>query len=93
MLKKNKGNSELLLIWADEFELVSNERKIAEKFIQKFADSSFEEVYFMTFTNNMVFFINSLQLWPIKLSENSSFPNETVAPDLWADFRKRTFRR
>ena len=64
--KKNNGIADILLIWADDFELVTNKRSIAEKLCKKFFESSFEEIYFMTFENNMTMFLKSLEFWPLK---------------------------
>lgn len=64
--KKNNGLSEVLLIWADEQELALNKRPAAERIFSKFIASSFKEVYFMTFQNNVALFEKSLELWQLK---------------------------
>lgn len=68
--KKNNGNSEILLIWADNFGLNFHERKIVEGLYSKFSNSSFEEVYFMTFENYKSRITETLNLWPIKAIKN-----------------------
>lgn len=65
--KKNKGNANMLLIWSDEFELGTlNKRRLAEIVFNEFSVSSFDEVFFMTFTNNLPMFAKSLELWVLK---------------------------
>ncbi len=65
--KKNNSSAELLLIWADDFELAGNKRQIGEKLQQKFINSSFDEIYFMTFSDNVALFTITLELWPLKV--------------------------
>jgi len=65
--KKNNSSAEVLLIWADDFELAGNKRPIAEKLQQKLVDSSFDEIYFMTFSDNVAMFVKTLELWPLKV--------------------------
>lgn len=64
--KKNFGSSNILLIWSDWFELVQQERMVFEKIYGQFRDTSFEEVYFMTFINIKEEFEKSINVWPIK---------------------------
>ncbi len=67
--RKNLGNAQILLVWSDQFGLNFHERKIAESLLQKFATSSFEEVYFMTFENHISRIKESLNLWPVKTTK------------------------
>ncbi|MEP7376832.1 MAG: hypothetical protein ABI675_25765 [Chitinophagaceae bacterium] len=65
--KKNNGSSNMLLIWSDEFEIGAfDKKKVADKIHNSFISSTFEEVFFMTFTNNPPMFVKSLQLWILK---------------------------
>ncbi len=63
--RKDQGVADLLLIWANSFELHGLE-KIVQKLRDRFQDSSFENVQFMTFHDNVVLFRETLQLWGIK---------------------------
>jgi hypothetical protein len=64
--KKEGGKAEILLIWADEFDLGVVERKVAEQIQRKFTTSSFAEVYLMTFTNHITMILDTINLWPLK---------------------------
>lgn len=64
--KKNSGNSDILLLWLDDFGIHNNKRYVVTKLYEKFIDSTFKEIYLLTFTNNVALFKDSLQLWPIK---------------------------
>ena len=64
--KKNGGSAEYLLIWADDFEMAAQKKKIAETIYKQFFDSSFDEVFLMTFENNLPMFLKSLQLFSLK---------------------------
>ena len=76
--KKNNGSSEILLIWANIFELRLHLNFIVQKLHEKFIESSFKEVFLMTFEDNIGLFRDSLELWPIKTLEenNSTWPNK-----------------
>jgi hypothetical protein len=63
--KKNNGTADTLLIWCNSFEL-HNARRIADKLLAKFAASSFQKVYLMTFRDNWEAFMKTLELWPLK---------------------------
>ena len=63
--KKDRGFADLLLIWANSFELHGLE-KIARKLRARFSNSSFENVQFMTFNDNVALFRETRQLWGIK---------------------------
>jgi hypothetical protein len=76
--KKNGSSAEVLLIWADDFELATNKKIIIEKLYLKFIGSSFTEVYFMTFSDNVELFLKSLELWPLKSNRNLSNPANTM---------------
>jgi hypothetical protein len=63
--RKDRGVADLLLIWANSFELHGLE-KIVQKLWDRFGDSTFQNVQFMTFYDNVAFFRETLQLWGIK---------------------------
>lgn len=65
-MKKDKGEADLLLIWANSFELHYDLNGIAEKLRAKFQLSSFDNVQFMAFHDNVALFRETLQLWGIK---------------------------
>jgi hypothetical protein len=48
---KNNGNSEILLIWGDEIQYMNTDKKIIKVLKEKFKDTTFDLVYFMTFAN------------------------------------------
>jgi len=48
---KNKGNSEMLIVWGDERQFMNTEIKIIEALKEKFKDTTFDSVYFMSFEN------------------------------------------
>ncbi len=53
--KKNGGESEVLLIWADTFEILYDTIPFKESLEKQFSESSFEEVYFFKFYNRLEF--------------------------------------
>lgn len=63
--KKNHSNADTLLIWCNSFDL-HNDRRIAGKLMTKFATSTFQRVYLMTFRDNWEGFMKTLQLWSLK---------------------------
>lgn len=65
--KKNEGSSDILLIWANVFELVSLKEYIADQLRNKFMNSTFKEVFLMTFYDNEVMFRDTLELRPLKI--------------------------
>ena len=65
--KKNGGKAEILLIWANVFEFATHTMGIVESIRKKFAETTFKEVFLMTFEDNVKLFQDSLQLWPIKV--------------------------
>jgi hypothetical protein len=70
--KKEGGKAEILLIWADEFDLGMAERKVAEQLQRQFFQSSFQEVYLMTFVNHITMILSTINLLPVK-TVNSYF--------------------
>jgi len=48
---KNNGNSEILIIWGDERQFMKTESRIIKVLKEKFMDSTFDFVYFMSFAN------------------------------------------
>jgi len=48
---KNEGNSEILIIWGDERQFMKTEKHIIKALTERFEDTTFELVYFMTFVN------------------------------------------
>ncbi len=68
-IKKNKGKSEILLLWLNDFGIHGindNKRHVFNRLYTKFIDSTFSEIYLLTFTNNVSLFKESLELWPVK---------------------------
>jgi hypothetical protein len=63
--RKDRGHADLLLIWANSFELHGLD-KIVQKLRDRFSDSSFQNIQFMTFHDNVALFRETLQLWGIK---------------------------
>lgn len=53
--KKNNGKAEVLLIWADAFEILYDSTPFTESLEKQFENSSFEEVYFLKFHNRHIF--------------------------------------
>lgn len=53
--KKNNGEAEVLLIWADTFETLYDIKPFGESLEKQFEKSSFEEVYFLKFYNRLEF--------------------------------------
>ena len=53
--KKNNGESDVLLIWADSFELLYDIEPFGESLEKQFKETSFEEVYFLKFHNRLDF--------------------------------------
>jgi hypothetical protein len=56
--KKNEGKSNVLLIWADTFEILQEPKYIIEKLKLKFESSSFNEVFFLNFYNRLDFYLD-----------------------------------
>jgi hypothetical protein len=75
-LKKMKAGSKTLIIWADDFGLFNNKRVIANKLGDSFFNTNYEEICFITFTNNKAFFLKSLEIWPIKTKR--MWPNKNA---------------
>lgn len=48
---KNNGNSEILIVWGDERQFMNTEKNIISTLKEKFKNSTFELVYFLTFKN------------------------------------------
>jgi hypothetical protein len=48
---KNNGNSEVLIIWGDERQFMNTEKHIISALKEKFLNTTFELVYFLTFAN------------------------------------------
>jgi hypothetical protein len=48
---KNNGNSEILIIWGDERQFMNTEKNIIKALKEKFENTTFDLVYFMTFAN------------------------------------------
>ncbi|HEU5292451.1 MAG TPA: hypothetical protein VFU05_17510 [Cyclobacteriaceae bacterium] len=65
--KKSGGTSEILLIWANSFE-IHDMTEIVETLRKMFSESTFKEVQLMTFDDNVALFRETLKLWGIKPS-------------------------
>ncbi len=48
---KNDGNSEILIIWGDERQFMDTEKHIIKALHERFQNTTFESVYFMSFVN------------------------------------------
>lgn len=48
---KNNGNSEILIVWGDERQFMNTEKHIIKALTERFADTTFESVYFISFVN------------------------------------------
>lgn len=48
---KNNGNSEMLIIWGDERQFMNTEGYIIEILKERFKETTFDLIYFMSFTN------------------------------------------
>lgn len=48
---KNDGNSEILIIWGDERQFMKTEKHIIKASTERFKETTFESVYFMTFVS------------------------------------------
>lgn len=64
--RKNRGKSEILLIWADRYEMLYQVDNIFNLIEKQFAKSTFEEVYFLTFFDRMDLYSESINLSRIK---------------------------
>jgi len=64
--RKNKGKAEFLLIWADRSGMLHMEEKIFEFIQKKFTNSSFEEVFFLTFYDRKDMFQKSIKIRRVK---------------------------
>lgn len=63
---KNQGSAELLIIWADQHEILEQIKEVADLIKVKFSESSFSEVYFMTFLDRIDLFRDSLKINKLK---------------------------
>lgn len=63
---KERGKSEILLIWGERFELLYQDEKIVPKLIEKFKNSSFENIFFLTLFDRQDIFLNSWKIYKIK---------------------------
>lgn len=50
---KNNGNSEILIIWGDERQFIDTEKHIIKALTEKFENTTFESIYFISFVNFM----------------------------------------
>jgi hypothetical protein len=64
--KKDQGVADMLLIWANSFEMHYDLEGIVEKLRIKFATSSFGNIQFMAFHDSVALFRETLKLWGIK---------------------------
>ena len=63
---KNQGSSQVLIIWADQHEILEQVKEVAEMIRNKFIESSFREVFLMTFLDRTDLFRNSLKIMKLK---------------------------
>lgn len=64
--KKNGGQSQILLIWADTFEVLYNPSKIRPVLMKHFANTSFQQVFFFSFWNRLDMFREEIYASQIK---------------------------
>lgn len=89
--KKEGGQAEILLIWADEFDLGMVERKVAEQLQHQFLQSSFAEVYLMTFVNHITMILSTINLWPVKIT--NAYFRRPISPHTKGSYWKRNLGR
>lgn len=63
---KNNGSSQILIIWADQHEILEQIKEVAQMINKKFQDSSFQEVFFMTFLDRIDLFRDTLKIIKVK---------------------------
>lgn len=63
---KEGGTEDILLIWGDRFELLYQDKAIAEVLQEKFVDTQFKKVYFLAFFDRVDQFLDSWRLTKIK---------------------------
>jgi hypothetical protein len=55
-----------LIIWADQREVLEQIKEVAQMIMKKFRDSSFQEVFFMTFLDRIDLFKDTLKIIKVK---------------------------
>jgi hypothetical protein len=63
---KEGGTEDLLLIWADRFEILYQDEKVAEVLNERFKETSFKQVFFLVLFDRMDMFLGSWSVWKIK---------------------------
>lgn len=63
---KKGGNEDILLIWADRFELLYQDDKVGDILRNKFSKTEFKEVFFLTLFDRVDMFLNSWKVVKIK---------------------------
>lgn len=63
---KEGGEEDLLLIWADRFELLYQDEDVTEVLREKFAETSFKQVYFLVLFDRIDMFMGSWRIRKIK---------------------------
>ena len=63
---KKGGNEDILLIWADRFELLYQDDKVADVLRNKFYKTEFKEVFFLTLFDRVDRFLDSWKVVKIK---------------------------
>ncbi|MDG1309422.1 MAG: hypothetical protein P8P13_02880 [Flavobacteriaceae bacterium] len=48
---KNNGNSEILIVWGDERQFMNTEKHIIQALTERFSETTFESIYFISFVN------------------------------------------
>ena len=67
IIKSKKGGTEdLLLIWADRFELLYQDEEVANVLREKFSRTSFKQIYFLTLFDRVDMFMGSWRIRKIK---------------------------
>lgn len=69
--RKNNGQSNVLLIWADTFEVLYDAKPIGQTLENQFEKSSFDEVYFFKFFNRLdIFLKQEFEIFQLKGNES-----------------------
>lgn len=69
--KKNNGNANVLLIWADSFEILYDGSPIGEILEIQFKNSSFDEVYFFKFHSRLNLYITEqIEIFHVKSNKS-----------------------
>lgn len=63
---KETGQQDLLLIWADRFELLYQDEEVSRVLVERFSKTSFKDVYFLAIFDRVDMFVESWRIRKIK---------------------------